>query len=276
VITTTTAHAAKVLEHLHFCQQVLWPEIDVAIVPVTEQWAQLALAGPRSRDVLARVVDLGCDVSNVVLPYMALIIGTIGGVPARIFRVSFSGERAYEIAVPASHGEALARALMLAGAAYGITPYGTEALNVLRIEKGHPSGPEIDGRTTARDLGLGKLVSTKKDCIGRILSEREALIAADRPILVGLKALSAASPLSAGAHLIPAGERATAEHEQGHVSSVAYSPTLGCEIALGFLKRGRERTGERIRVVDLLRRRDAMCEVVDPVFIDPEGERLRG
>jgi sarcosine oxidase subunit alpha len=276
VITTTTAHAGKVLEHLHFCQQVLWPELDVAIVSVTEQWAQLALAGPRSRDVLSRVVDLGCDVSNAVLPYMALTEATIGGVPARIFRVSFSGERAYEIAVPANYGDALARSLMLAGAAYGITPYGTEALNVLRIEKGHPSGPEIDGRTTARDLGLGKLVSAKKDCIGSVLSGREALIAPERPILVGLKALSRSSQLSAGAHLIPPGEPATAEHEQGHVSSVAYSPSLECEIGLGFLKRGRDRIGEYIRVVDLLRGRDALCEVVDPTFIDPDGVRLRG
>ncbi len=147
---------------------------------------------------------------------------------------------------------------------------------MLRIEKGHPSGPEIDGRTTARDLGFGKLVSTKKDCIGRVLSERPALVAADRPILVGLKALDPAQSLSAGAHLLAPGAPTSAENDDGHVTSVARSPTLGCDIGLGFLKRGRDRFGERIRAVDLLRDRDVLCEVVDPVFIDAKGERLRG
>jgi sarcosine oxidase subunit alpha len=200
----------------------------------------------------------------------------IGGVPGRLYRVSFSGELAYEVAVPAAYGDALFRALIEAGAEFGIAPYGTEALNVLRIEKGHPSGPEIDGRTTARDLGLGKLVSAKKDCVGRVLSERPALVASDRPILVGLKAVDPAQSLSAGAHLLAPGAPASAEHDDGHVTSVAPSPTLGCDIGLGFLKRGRERIGERIRAVDLLRDHDVLCEVVDPVFIDAKGERLRG
>jgi len=180
------------------------------------------------------------------------------------------------IAVPAAYGDALMRALMGAGAEFGIAPYGTEALNVMRIEKGHVSGPGIDGRTTARDLGLGKLVSAKKDCIGRVLSERPELMAADRPIIVGLKALDPAQTLSAGAHLIAPGRPALAEHDEGVVTSVAHSPMLGHDIGLGFLKRGHERMGEHIRAVDLLRGRDVLCEVVDPVFIDPKGERLRG
>ena len=177
------------LEHLHFCHQVLWPSLDVAIIPVTEQWAQVAVAGPRARDVLARIIDRG-DISNAALPYMGAAEIGIGGVTGRLFRVSFSGELAYEIAVPVPTGNPLMCALMQAGAEFGITPYGTEALNVLRIEKGHVSGPEIDGRTTARDLGLGKLVSGKKDCIGRVMSARPALVAADRPILVGLETVN--------------------------------------------------------------------------------------
>jgi len=229
----------------------------------------------RSREVLLNLVERG-DISNAALPYMGFAEIGIGGVTARLFRVSFSGELAYEIAVPARYGEALMRALMDAGSEFGIAPYGTEALNVLRIEKGHVSGPEIDGRTTARDLGLGKLVSAKKDCIGRVMSERPALTAADRPILVGLKGLDVAEPLSAGAHLIAPGSPAVADHDEGTVTSVAYSPSLGQDIGLGFLARGQQRMGERIRAVDLLRNRDVMCEVVDPVFIDAKGERLRG
>jgi len=275
ITTTTTAHAERVMEHLHFCHQVLWPELDVTIVTVTEEWAQIAVAGPRSRDVLGELVDRG-DISNAALPYMALAEIGIVGVAGRLFRVSFSGELAYEVAVPAAYGDALMRVLMDAGAEFGIAPYGTEALNVLRIEKGHVSGPEIDGRTTARDLGLGKLVSTKKDCIGRVMSERPALVAADRPILVGLKALDPAHTLSAGAHLIAPGSPAVADHDEGIVTSVAHSPMLGYDIGLGFLKRGHQRIGARIRAVDLLHDRDVACEVVDAVFIDPKGERLRG
>jgi len=276
VITTTTANAPKVLAHLDFCRQVLWPELDVAIVPVTEQWAQLAVAGPRARDVLQKVVDRPRDISNEALPYMACTEVTIGGAAGRLFRVSFSGELAYEIAVAAELGDALVRALMEAGADFGIAPYGTEALNVLRIEKGHASGPEIDGRTTLRDLGLAKLAARKKDSIGRVMAARPALVDADRPTLVGLQPLDPAHKLLAGAHLVTTGAPATAEHAAGHVTSVAFSPTLGHDVALAFLRRGPNRIGETVRVVDLLRGSDVACRVADPVFIDPKGERLRG
>ena len=154
IMTTTTANAGKVMQHLEFCRQVLWPELDVRLVSVSDHWAQYALAGPRSRDVLAKLVDAPFDISNEGFPRMGAGELTIcGGVPARLFRVSFSGEMAYEIAVPARHGDATIRALMQAGAEFDITPYGTEALNVLRIEKGHVSGAEITGHVTARDLG---------------------------------------------------------------------------------------------------------------------------
>ena len=276
VTTTTTANAAKVLEHLDFCRQVLWPALDVSVVPVTEQWAQLAVAGPCSRDVLQKVVDRPEDISNEALPYMGFTEVTVGGASCRLFRVSFSGELAYEIAIAAGLGDALMRALMAAGADLGIAPYGTEALNVLRIEKGHASGPEIDGRTTLGDLGLAKLAGRTKDWIGRVMAARPALADPKRPALVGLIPIDPVEKLLAGTHLIGPGIPATADHDEGHVSSVAYSPTLGHDIALAFLRRGRERWGERVRVVDLLRDSDVACRVVDPVFIDPKGERLRG
>ncbi len=180
LVTTTTANAAKVLEHLDFCHQVLWPGLDVAIVPVTDQWAQFSIAGPRARDVLQKTIDSGADISNAHLPYMGATEVAVGGVACRLFRVSFSGEQAYEIAVGAEYGDALMRALMAAGAEFGIAPYGTEALGVMRIEKGHAGGPELDGRTTLHDLGLAKMASRKKDFIGRIMAERPALTDADR------------------------------------------------------------------------------------------------
>jgi methylglutamate dehydrogenase subunit C len=274
--TTTTANAAKVLEHLDFCNQVLWPDLDVSIVPVTEQWAQISIAGPHARDVLLKLVDRPEDVSNEALPYMAFREVAIGGARCRLFRVSFSGERAYEIAVAAELGDALMRVLMQAGAAFGIAPYGTEALNVLRIEKGHASGPEIDGRTTLRDLGLAKMAAPNKDFIGRVMAERPALTDADRPVLVGLVPVNRAEKLLAGAALIGIDQPATAAHDEGHVTSVAYSPTLGHDIALGFLRQGMERIGGPIRAVDLVRGSDISCRVAHPVFIDPKGDRLRG
>ncbi len=276
VTTTTTANAAKVLEHLDFCRQVLWPALDVSIVPVTEQWAQLAVAGPRARVALAKLVDSPEDVSNEALPYMGFTEVSVGGVPCRLFRVSFSGERAYEIAIAAEFGDALMRALMQGGAELGIAPYGTEALNVLRIEKGHASGPEIDGRTTLGDLGLGKLAGRTNDWVGRVMAARPGLGDPDRPAMVGLIPVDPAVELLAGAHLVAPGCPTIAAHDEGHVSSVAHSPTLGHDIALAFLRRGRARVGETIRVVDLLRDADVACRVVDPVFIDPKGEKLRG
>ena len=158
VITTTTANAGPVLAHMEFCHQVLWPALDVHFVSVTDRWAQFSVAGPRAREVLAAALDPGFDLSNAAFPYMAAgTASMLGGVCARLFRISFSGELAYEIAVPARHGEAAIRALLQVGEPFGILPYGTEALSCLRIEKGHPAGGELNGQTTARDLGLERL-----------------------------------------------------------------------------------------------------------------------
>ncbi len=277
VMTTTTANAAKVFQHLEFCLQVLWPGLDVQMTSVSEQWAQIALAGPKAREVLARVVDPGTDVSDAALPFMGVLGGTVlGGVPARLFRVSFSGELGYEIAVPARQGERLAEALMAAGGPFGITPYGIEALGVMRIEKGHVSGNELSGQTTAADLGLGRMASTKKDHIGRVMAARPGLADPSRPSLVGLKPVDGTARLRAGAHLLPPGVSATAANDEGYVTSVAYSPHLGHWIGLGLLARGPQRLGERVRAYDPVRGGDVEVEVCAPCFLDPKGERLRG
>lgn len=276
-MTTTTASAAKVFQHMEFCHQVLWPELDVQFVSVTDQWAQYSVAGPRARDVLARIVDARFDISNEAFPYLAAAeLAALGGIPARLFRISFSGELAYEIAVPAKFGDALARTLVEVGARFGIAPYGTEALGVMRIEKGHLAGNEVDGRTTARDLGLAKLMSTRKDYIGRIMSNRSALLDPDRPTLTGFKPADKSARLRAGAHFVSVDGPASADNDQGVMTSVAFSPTLGHWIGLGLLTSGPERIGGRVRAVDPVRNNDVEVEICAPCFVDPQGERLRG
>ena len=272
LLTTTTANAARVLRHMDFCRQILKRELDVCIEPVTDQWAQFALAGPRSRAVLEQLVGVEADVSNAGLPFMGTIPAHIAGVPGRLFRISFSGEMAYEIAVPSSHGAALADALAGAGA----RPYGLEALNVLRLEKGHPVGAELNGQTTAADLGLGGMLSKKKDFVGRVLSQRPALNAPDRQTLVGLRPRTPGATLQAGSHLIPDGAPASAENDQGHITSVAYSATLGHWIALALLANGADFIGKIFRAVNPLQGTNTEVEVVPRVFHDPEGLALHG
>lgn len=275
-VTTTTVNAVKVMQHLEFCQQCLWPELDVEMVSVTEQWAQFAVAGPQAREVLQRVVDPSHDISNDAFPYLAVgEVSVCGGTPARLFRLSFSGELAYEIAVPARFGDSLVRAIMEAGEPFGIAPYGTEALGVLRIEKGHPAGGELNGQTTAHDLGMGKMLSTKKDFIGRFMAARPALTNPARATLVGLKPVEPGARIRAGSHLLPQGAEATAANDQGYVTSIAFSPSLGHWLGLGLLSRGPERHGEIVRVYDPVRGGDLLAEVRTPCFIDKEGARLR-
>ncbi len=277
VMTTTTANAVAVFRHLELCRQWLFPGLDVQLTSVTEQWAQLAVAGPRARDVLAKIVDAPFDIGNAAFPYMAAAGLTVcGGTKARLFRISFSGELAYEIAVPARYGESLARTLMEAGQELGITAYGLEALGMLRVEKGHPAGAELNGQTTAHDLRLEKLLSRKKDFVGRAMAARPALTDSARPTLVGLRPVDRGARLRAGAHLLPQGVEATAAHDQGHVTSVAFSPVAGHWIGLGLLADGRRRQGEIVRAYDPIRSGDLAVEVVEPCFFDPAGERLHG
>ena len=277
-MTTTTAQAGRVMQHLEFCHQVLWPTLDVQMVSVSEQWAQFSIAGPRSRDVLRKLVDEKFDLADKAFPYLAAKELTVaGGIAARLFRLSFSGEMAYELGVPARYGDAAIRAIMAAGAEFGITPYGTEALGVMRIEKGHVAGNEINGQLTARDLGLGRMMSAKKDYIGRVMAQRPALAGCRIARRWSVSGRSTASArLRAGAHFIAVGAAATAENDEGYMTSVAFSPMLGHWIGLGVLARGPRRIGERVRAYDPVRNGDVEVEICNPVFFDPEGARLHG
>jgi sarcosine oxidase subunit alpha len=275
VMSTTTVNAGKVMQHLEFCHQVLWPELDVQMVSVTEQWAQYAVAGPRSRELLQRLFGDAADLSNGAFPYLACAEFRLGQIPARLFRISFSGELAYEIAVPAGYGGALARRLADTGREFGATPYGTEALSVMRIEKGHVAGNELNGQTVAGDLGLGRMMSTKKDFVGRLMAARPALVDPQRPSLVGLKPVQPGDRLRAGAHFMARGVSPAPETDQGYMTSTAFSPTLGHWIGLGLLAGGAQRIGEIIRAYDPVRSGDIEVEVVSPVFVDPEGVRVR-
>ncbi|MEI4234320.1 sarcosine oxidase subunit alpha family protein [Roseovarius sp. D22-M7] len=277
VMTTTTANAVTVFRRLEFARQCLWPDLDVHLISTTDGWAQFAVAGPKSRDLLRKVVDADQDLSNEAFPFMACGAVTVcGGTPARLFRISFSGEMAYEIAVPARYGNAMMGVLMEAGKEFDACPYGTEALGVMRIEKGHAAGNELDGRNTAHNLGMGRMVSQKKDCIGNVLSQRPEMIREDAVQLVGFRPVDPEARLIAGAHFLDTGAEATMDNDQGWMSSVAHSPTLGHAIGLGFLARGAARMGEILRAVSPVHGTETEVVVVSPHFVDPEGERLRG
>ena len=273
LITTTTAAAGEAMAHMEFCAQALWPELDVRLTSVTDQWAQITVAGPQSRTVLARVVD--ADLSEEAVPFLAAReVKLHSGLAARLFRISFSGELAFELAVPARHGEAVADAIMEAGEPFGITPYGLEALNVLRIEKGFITHSEIDGRTTPGDLGLGKMVSAKKeDFIGRVMLSREGLQREGREQLVGLRPVNPGHRILAGGHLLEPGAVPTMANDQGHVTSACWSPHLKSTIALAMLKRGRARHGERLLVWDPLRGLETPVMVGPPVFMTGEAAK---
>ena len=281
VMTTTTANAVSVYRHMQFCHQCLWPDLDVHMISVTEQYAQYAVAGPNSRKLLQKIVDPEYDISNEAFAFMAAgEITVCGGIPARLFRISFSGELAYEIAVLTRYGDSLMRVLMEVGEEFDAIPYGTEALGVMRVEKGHAAGPELNGQTSAYDLGMGGMVSGKKDFIGYTLGLREDLQRDDRLQMVGFKPVNKNDLIDkgyslAGAHLLGLRDDATTENDQGWISSSVYSPMLGCYIGLGFIKGGQNRKGECVRAVDLVRGSDVEVEICSPHFFDPEGERLR-
>ncbi|MEL7025718.1 MAG: sarcosine oxidase subunit alpha family protein [Pseudomonadota bacterium] len=270
VITTTTAAAGQVMMHLEFVRQGLRRDLEVAIYSATEQWAQFAVAGPLAGSLLQVIVD---DLPD--LPFLGVAEAKICGVQGRVFRISFSGELGYELAVPARYGDSLFRALVAQAEALGGGAYGMEALNVMRIEKGFLTHAEIHGRVTAGDVGLGKMMSAKKDFIGKAAASRPGLID-DREELVGLRPAGAAQALPAGAHLYNDGDRAISANGQGYITSNCYSPTLESVIALGFLKNGRARHGEKVIAVDGLRGFKTLCEVTDPVAFDPDGGRMRG
>ncbi|WP_420566777.1 sarcosine oxidase subunit alpha family protein [Thalassovita sp.] len=274
VVTTTTAQAGPVYRHMEFARQCLWPELDVQLISTTDAWAQISVAGPNARQLLQRIVD-DRDISNEAFPFMACAELTVcNGLRARLFRISFSGELAYEIAVPARYGGALMARMLEVGADLGATPYGTETLSVLRIEKGHAAGNELNGQTTAQMLGMGRMVSSKKDSIGAVMSRRAGL-QQDARVLVGLQALNGDDPVIAGAHLFTEGDDQKTETDQGWITSACYSPHIGAGIGLGYLERGEAREGEVIVAANPLENKTFRLRVVSPHFVDPDGGRLR-
>ncbi|WP_366555671.1 sarcosine oxidase subunit alpha family protein [Aquibaculum sediminis] len=273
LVTTTTANAARILSHMEYHLQTNWPDLRVHVASVTDQIAAMAIAGPQSRAVLQKAVE-GADVSSEALPFMGVVHARIAGKPVIIFRISFSGELAYEVAAGADHGLAVWEALMEAGQESEIIAYGTEAMAVMRIEKGHAAGPELSGQTTAADLGLGKLCSTKKPYIGHRLKERPATADPHRPALVGLVSIEDNKRIPGGAQLVEDPQAKAPVPMLGYATSPTYSITLNKNIALGLLKDGAERMGTTLYATNPLNNTTVKVEVVSPHFFDPEGKRL--
>ena len=202
LMTTTTANAARVLSHLEILLATAWPDLRVRVTSVTDQWAGMAVAGPRARDVLSAMMpDIAWD--GEAFPFMGVRTGTCHGAPVTVARLSFSGELAFEVFCGADHGADIWTAILEAGNDHGIVPYGTEALGTLRIEKGHVAGGELDGRTTLDDIGMAGFASTKKPFVGAIMRQRPALTDAKRLRLIGLRSTDG-TPIRPGAHLVGA------------------------------------------------------------------------
>jgi sarcosine oxidase subunit alpha len=278
LMTTTTANAAAIMQYVEQLLQVDWPGLDVCATSVTEQWAAVAVSGPKSRALLARLVDL--DVSNEAFPLLGVATCTLrtaqGPIPARLFRMSYSGELAYEVHVPSRYGRAMWDAIIGEGEAFGLMPYGTEAMNTLRVEKGHVViGSEIDGRTTAADLGMEKLVNPNKWCVGKPLLARAALNAPDRWQLVGVTARGSAT-IPRGAKIVADPDRTPPNPMLGHVTSWCASPHVGASIALALVAGGRSRHGESLWAVSPLADARVRVDVGPSCFVDPDGGRLRG
>ncbi|MEM9755118.1 MAG: sarcosine oxidase subunit alpha family protein [Pseudomonadota bacterium] len=269
---TTTGGADRIHAHMEEWIQTEWWDWQVYTANLTEHYAQVAVVGPQARRVLETLG--GMDLSAEALPFMHWAEGTLGGIPARVFRISFSGELSYEVAVPAGHGPAFWDAVATAGAPYGITPYGTEALHVMRAEKGFIMiGDETDGTVIPQDLGLTWAISKKKDdYLGKRAQARSHMADPDRWQLVGLETLDG-SVLPDGSYAVADGMNANGQaNVEGRVTSTYHSPTLGRGIAMGLVHRGPDRMGEVLSFnrVDGGR---IKARIVSPVFYDPEGEK---
>ena len=273
-MTTTTAQAANVLSHLEYYLQVVWPELNVNVISTTEQWAGAALAGPKSRDVLAKLFpDL--DVSNEALPFMGYVEGNLFGVNAKIFRISFSGELAYEINVASDHGLFMWEKMMEVGKEFNIQPYGTEALSTLRIEMGHVAGPELDGRTIPYDVSLEGLVSKKKDFIGKRSLQKEAFNTNDRQKIVGLIPTDKKSSIPEGSHLVVDKDAKLPNPKLGHVSSSCWSVENNNPFSLAIVKDGKNMIGKKLFAVSPLKNTAIEVEVISSHYVDHEGKRVR-
>lgn len=274
-LTTTTAGAAKVMRLMEFLLQTAWPELRVRATSVTEQYAQIAIAGPRSRDVLAQLLP-GTDVGDTALPAQGLLEAKVGDARVTLFRMSFSGELAYEMSIEADYAESVWERILEVGKPFGIDVYGTEAMGVLRIEKGHVASAELDGRVTANDLGLGRLLRKDREYIGGAMVDRPGLVDPKRPTLVGLAAIDPGATIRPGSLLVDADAPAALPVKLGWVSSSTPSPALGHHIALGFLERGLARAGETVHAISPMTDERVPVRVCAPTFVDPDGARMKG
>ncbi|MFO0992384.1 MAG: sarcosine oxidase subunit alpha family protein [Hyphomicrobiales bacterium] len=272
---TTSGGADRIAAWLEEWLQTEWTQYKVYVTPVTEQWAQFAIAGPKAREVLAKLAP-DFDISNEAFPHLSMKQGKLGPYPVRVFRISFSGEQSYEVAVPANLGRGLWDAILEAGSEFGIEVYGTEALHILRAEKGYiVVGDETDGTTTPDDVGLSGLVSKKKaDFLGKRSLEQSYLKQSGRKQLVGLLTDDPNFVLPDGAHAVKEVKPKPPMRTIGHVTSTYFSPTLNRSIAMALIENGRARMGESLQFP--LEGKTVSAKIVDPVFYDKEGGRQNG
>ncbi|WP_434617927.1 2Fe-2S iron-sulfur cluster-binding protein [Arthrobacter sp. A5] len=282
-MTTTTGGAAKVLDWLEEWLQTEWPELDVYCTSVTEQWTTIAVVGPKSRAVLAKLapeLDLGSADNSEAFPFMTFRETTLAsGVQARVCRISFSGELAYEINVPAWYGLSTWEAVTAAGAEFNITPYGTETMHVLRAEKGYPIvGQDTDGTVTPQDAGMDWVVSKVKDFVGKRSYSRAGANRTDRKHLVSVLPVDGSIRLPEGTQLVESGVSVNPAYGpvpmQGFVTSSYHSAALGRSFGLALIKNGRNRIGERM----VAAMGDELVDVVvgETVLFDAEGKRRDG
>ena len=271
-MTTTTAQAGEVMSWLEFLLQTAWTDLRVHVSSLSDEWAAMAVSGPKARAALGLAFP-GHDFGDARLPHMGCLEIEHEGVPVRIIRLSFSGELAYEVYVPADYGIALWEHILAAAASLGIKPYGLEALASLRVEKGHVAGLELDHRTSLDDLALGKMASRDKSYVGRELRQRPELQAPERWSLVGLECLEPAKRLRGGAILFAANDEIRG-HGRGYITSVTWSTELEKYIALGLYQGGLKRAGEEIVCAYPLKDERVRARIVAPQFVDPKNERL--
>ena len=272
-VTTTTGGAARVLAMMEDYLQTEWPELKVWLTSTTEQWAVIALNGPNARKLIEPLVE-GIDLSEEAFPHMSVAEGKICGVPTRLFRVSFTGELGFEVNVPARYGRAVWERLFEAGQRFGITPYGTETMHVLRAEKGYIIvGQDTDGTLTPDDAGLGWAIGkTKPDFVGKRSLTRPDMLKTDRKQLVGLLTSDPKTVLEEGAQIVLDPNQTLPMKMVGHVTSSYWSSTLGRSIALAVVEGGRARQGETVHVP--MPGGVHAATVTGPVFVDPENKRL--
>jgi sarcosine oxidase subunit alpha len=271
VVTTTTANSTAVLEHMEFQLQSQCRHLDVLISEVTDEWAQFAVAGPQARAVIAAALG-SFDASNEAFPFMAAAAMNLDGIAGRIFRISFSGELAYEVAVPARYAAAAWAALLRAGEPYGLRPYGLDALNTLRIEKGHITAAELNGNTSAADLGFGRMLKKSGDFIGRTLAQRPGMLAAERLQLVGLHPLDAHLRLRNGMQLVAAADPTAS---LGYITSCTPATAPAGWVGLALLSGGAARIGTPLLARSPIHDEQVTVMITSPHMLDPENARVR-